>query len=179
MTNPVSRVTDERLAEMIAILDGNLPLVRHDTPDYAEISGPNMQAMSTAPDALMLLNDVPAVLTELQSLRALSSNSEGEAAAYMWRWLYDGGRTGPWHTCLEHRAASSLTKTDAGMEVIPLYTRPQPQHVEVSDDMVGRLSAWLCDDVLSAYGVEAHRTDPELADACRIGLTAALRSDQK
>lgn len=55
---------------------------------------------------------------------------------------------------------------------------PQTKAVTITDEMVERLTAWVCDDLLSAYGCEASHLDPELAEACRVGLTSALNGDK-
>ena len=51
---------------------------------------------------------------------------------------------------------------------------PKEAEVTVTEEMAKGLFEWACDDLLPAYGIEASRFDSELAEACRVGLVAAL-----
>lgn len=59
----------EKVARLDAALARLLPVVIHETPDYAEVTfgEAKVQAMTLEPDTLLALNELPAILAALQS----------------------------------------------------------------------------------------------------------------
>ncbi|GLQ09274.1 hypothetical protein GCM10007913_12060 [Devosia yakushimensis] len=137
--------------------------------DAAVVSGDDgsfeTYRMIAASSAMRLVRDF-----EQQVRLALDTGAGGqEPVAYMWRWLYAEGRTGPWNTCLAAREARPLTDEHAGMQVIPLYASPEPKAgVVVTDEMVADIATALWrPDIPAEVRVVAHA-------ALRKALTAAL-----
>ena len=58
----------------------------------------------------------------------------------------------------------------------PLASPPSPAEVEISDEMVEQIVAWVRDDVPPAYDIssEVARDNPELPESARAALRAAL-----
>ena len=171
MTNPVSRVTDEKIEEM---LDPKWVqnLAARITVDVCEIERDSpeddpMACIVYAPELDAIVERrVTEALIELQSLRALSPNSEGEAVA--WRWPEPN--TGGFYVVVGSQPLDNLDRWQ------PLYIRPQPHQVEVSDEMVERA----CRDFHPTWDFSMTPGDHEWhSKNMRAALTAALRSDQK
>lgn len=60
----------------LAIAARLLPIDRHDTPDYAEVTGDSFQAMTVDPEAFEALIALPEAIAELTRLRATLLRAE-------------------------------------------------------------------------------------------------------
>ena len=64
-------VTTTELVERLRPALALLPIEVHDTPDYAEATGPQFQAMTLAPQAFTALNHLPGLLATIESQQRL------------------------------------------------------------------------------------------------------------
>ncbi|HWU19341.1 MAG TPA: hypothetical protein VN155_16795 [Devosia sp.] len=180
MTNPVSRVTDELISDIRDLIRVAWVLCDNTANENPpEVDQQDWDALSKALDKLDQLPTPPDVIAGPAAkveyaLRALSSNSEGEAVAQMiGPWDMEGDCI-VWLEGCERLSAGDL-----------LYTRPQPQQVEVSDEMVERAARGLHEASSTHQKHEVPWSDLSaqrrlwFVEDARAALTAALRSDQK
>jgi hypothetical protein len=150
MDKTASRVSDERLADLMSAetpLVFTVPEIRRILTELQSLRSLSSESVSDGSKGVRLdgpelwevvfgimKGDVPEELTEevfsqiavaINQAFALDSGTGGQQpVAYMWRWIYAVGRTGPWNTCLAVRESRPLTSENAGMEVVPLYSSP-------------------------------------------------------
>lgn len=70
---------EELISKWETSVNSLMPTTRNDNRDYAEIIGPTFQAMSIAPDHLMLLNELPHLIALARQGLALAPVAEGKA----------------------------------------------------------------------------------------------------
>jgi predicted nucleic acid-binding protein len=91
----------ERLRPALALL----PIECRDTPDYAEATGPEFQAMTMRPDAFLALNSLPATLDALATrdadLAALRREVEGLRKEVLERTPYTPDEIEVFQCCFE------------------------------------------------------------------------------